>query len=513
VPVVLEQAPPSNLEAETTVIASILVDSEALSRVASFLQPGDFFEDRHQAMYRAALALDERRDVINQVTLAHELARAGRLEEAGGHAYLSEIIADLPTTVGVEFAAKIIQRDATYRRMITAAGDIARIGYNASPNIADSLGHAENLLLALRGGERLRDFVALRDLLESFLGPPDDEDMERLREPARTGFMELDALLTGLKRSDLIVLAARPSVGKSALALAMARNLAIGQSGKVALFSLEMSAQQVATRLVSAESEVSSQRLPYGKHTESEEGRISAAIGRLAPAEIYIDETPGLTVAELRAKARRLSHEVGLDLIVVDHMQLVHGGAGGGLDVNRVAEMSYISRSLKELARELEVPILALSQMSRAVEARQPHVPLLSDLRESGSIEQDADVVIFIYREDMYVRQEDWEDLHPEQPEAYQRGLAQIIIAKHRNGPIGTVNIRFRRDLAKFEDLLVYAADLPAPSSAVAVGATGQTALAEPALASTALTQPASSLPGGDADWNLSSYDDPRGSQ
>ena len=490
---VLDQAPPSNIEAETTVLASILVDAEALSRVASFLQPEDFFENRHQAMYRAALALDERREAINPITLAHELAREDKLAEAGGHAYLSQIMADLPTTVGVEYAAKIVQRDAIYRRLIDAAGTIARIGYQAAPNLPESLGRAEALLLALRGGERLRDFVTLRDLLESFLGPPDEEDGDGLREPARTGFMELDRLLGGLKKSDLVVLAARPSVGKSALSLAIARNLAIGQGGTVALFSLEMSADQVATRLVSAEAEVTSQRLPYGQHTEQEEGRISRAIGVLSRAEVYIDDTPGGTVAEIRAKARRLAHEVRLDLIVVDHMQLVHGGAGSGFDVNRVSEMSYISRSLKELARELEVPVLALSQMSRAVEARQPHVPLLSDLRESGSIEQDADIVIFIYREEMYVRQEDWETLHPEEPEGYQRGLAQIIVAKHRNGPIGTVNVRFRRDLAKFEDLLVYAEDgPPARPDYASVGAA-----------------PAAAPLGGDAPWNLSDFDDP----
>ena len=490
---VLDQAPPSNIEAETTVLASILVDPEALSRVASFLQPEDFFENRHQAMYRAALAVDERREAINPITLAHELAREDKLAEAGGHAYLSQIMADLPTTVGVEYAAKIVQREAVYRRLIDAAGMIARIGYQAAPNLPESLGRAEALLLSLRGGERLRDFVTLRDLLESFLGPPDEEDGDGLQEPARTGFMELDRLLGGLKKSDLVVLAARPSVGKSALSLAIARNLAIGQGGTVALFSLEMSADQVATRLVSAEAEVTSQRLPYGQHTEQEEGRISRAIGVLSRAEVYIDDTPGGTVAEIRAKARRLAHEVRLDLIVVDHMQLVHGGAGSGFDVNRVSEMSYISRSLKELARELEVPILALSQMSRAVEARQPHVPLLSDLRESGSIEQDADIVIFIYREDMYVRQEDWETMHPEEPEGYQRGLAQIIVAKHRNGPIGTVNVRFRRDLAKFEDLLVYAEDAPP---------------ARPDFASVGAAPAAAPL-GGDAPWNLADFDDP----
>ena len=453
--VVAQQAPPHNPEAEATVIASILVDLEAISRVAAFLQPQDFFQERHVWMYEAALALWDRHEAINPVTMAHELMRRGRLDEVGGHSYLSQIVADLPTSVGVEYSAKIVQRDATYRRLIEAAGVIARIGYEGGPSLQEGLGRAESLLLALRGGERLRDFVSLRDLLESFLGPPSEEDERRLLDVARTGFSDLDSLLTGLKRSDLTVLAARPSVGKSALALSMARNLAIGQSGKVAFFSLEMSAEQLAARLVSGEAEVESQRLPWGRHSEAEEGRISRAIGVLSRAEIYIDETPGITIAELRAKARRLSHEVGLDMIIVDHMQLVHAGNSMGMDTNRVAEMSYISRSLKELARELEVPVLALSQLSRAVESRHPHVPLLSDLRESGSIEQDADVVVFIYREDMYVQQEEWEDMHPAQPESYPSGVAQLIVAKHRNGPTGTVHLRFRKNIAKFEDLLV----------------------------------------------------------
>ena len=454
--VVLEKAPPSSPEAEATVIASLLVDAEAMSRVAAFLQPADFFLERHGLLYDAALALYDRHEAINQVTLAHELMRRGRLEEAGGQAYLSELVADLPTTVGVEYSGRIVERDAVYRRMIEAAGAISRIAYDGGPNLQDGLGRAEALLMALRGGERLRDFVSLRELLESFLGPPSSDEEARLAEPARTGYADLDKLLIGLKRSDLVVMAARPSVGKSALALSMARNLAIGQGGTVGFFSLEMSAEQLAGRLISGEAEVESQRLPWGRHTDAEEGRISRAIGTLSRAPIYVDDTPGLAVSELRAKARRLANDVGLDLIVVDHMQLVHATASGGQDANRVAEMSYISRSLKELAREIEVPVLALSQLSRAVEARHPHIPLLSDLRESGSIEQDADVVLFIYREDMYMRQEEWEDMHPAEPGAhYPSGVAQLIVAKHRNGPTGTVHLRFRKNIAKFEDLLL----------------------------------------------------------
>ncbi len=485
-----------------------MVDEEAISRVAAFLHPEDFFQDRHALIYAAALALWDRTEALNQVTIAHELVRQGQLEDAGGLTYISHIVAELPTAIGVEYSGKIVQRDAVYRRMIDAAGQIARIGYAGGPNLQEGLGRSETLLMALRGGERLRDFVTLRDLLESFLGPPEEEE-GRLAEPARTGFAELDKLLGGLKRSDLVILAARPSVGKSALALAMSQNLAVGQGGRVAFFSLEMSAEQLASRLVSAEAEVEFQRLPWGLHSEAEEGRISRAIGHLSRAEIYIDDTPGITVAELRAKSRRLHHDVGVDLIVVDHLQLMHTGAG--MEGNRVAEMSYISRGLKELSRELEIPVLALSQLSRAIEQRHPHTPMLSDLRDSGSIEQDADVVMFIYREDMYVGADDWDDLHPDEPEAYPNGDAQIIVAKHRNGPTGTVHLRFVKKLAKFEDFFVRnepGSDLQLAEEA---GLTAAQPAAQPAGPAAKPVAGPGTGPNGspdDAQWSLDAYDD-----
>ena len=501
---VIEQAPPNDPEAEATVLASLIVDEEAISRVASFLQPEDFFQERHAQIYEAALALWDRSEAINQVTVAHELQRRTQLEGVGGLTYISHIVAELPTTIGVEFSGKIVQRDGTYRRLIDAAGQIARIGYAGGPNLQEGIGRAEALLMTLSGGDRLRDFVPLRDLLESFLGPPEEEE-GRLNEPARTGFADLDQLVGGLKRSDLTILAARPSVGKSSLALAMSQNLALGQGGRVAFFSLEMSAEQLAARLVSAEAEVEFSRLPFGRHSETEEGRISRAIGRLSRAEIYIDDTPGMTVAELRAKARRLDHDVGLDLVVVDHIQLLHASAGGG-DGNRVTEMSFMSRSLKELARELEIPVVALSQLSRAVEQRHPHVPMLSDLRDSGSLEQDADVVLFIYREDMYVAPDEWDDLHPEEPENYPNGDAQIIVAKHRNGPTGTVHLRFIKKLAKFEDFFTREepvdGDLAlAQQAGLAPGAAGGSG-GGPGAGGVGPDGP------GDAQWALEAYDD-----
>jgi replicative DNA helicase len=267
----------------------------------------------------------------------------------------------------------------------------------------------------------------------------------------RTGFMDLDTLLGGLKRSDLVILAARPSLGKTSLALNIARNSAVGQNAKVAIFSLEMAAEQLVQRLLSSESGVDSTRLRLGLHTEAEERRVMNALGILSGVDIYVDDSAVQRVTEIRSKALRLHRDKGLDLIIVDYLQLIAGTERGD---NRVQEISYISRALKGLARELDVPVIAVSQLNRAPEMRSPHIPMLSDLRESGSIEQDADVVVFIYREDVYVRKEDWDLTHPD-GSPYPAGDAQIIIAKHRNGPTGTLHLRFRQKLARFEDLLL----------------------------------------------------------
>lgn len=450
----LEKLPPHDIEAEEAVLASLLVDPEAIYKVVTVLQPQDFFREQNAWTYEACLALFERNEAINQVTVAHELARRDRLEGVGGLSFLMRLTTELPTPAGVEFYAQIVQRDATYRRMIQAAAQIAQIAYAGSPDLEGALAKAETLLLTLRSGERLRDFRHIRQLLEEYLEEPGPEAVGAgVAGHIRTGFMDLDTLLGGLKRSDLIIIAARPSLGKSSLAFNIARNAAVGQRAKVAVFSLEMSAEQVAQRFLAAESGVDSTRLRLGEHTESEERRIMRAMGILADTEIYVDDTPVQRASEIRAKARRLAHEKGLDLIVVDYLQLIHGDTRTD---NRVQEISYISRSLKELARELEVPLVACAQLSRAVEQRTPHIPMLSDLRESGSIEQDADVVMFIYREDAYIRKEEWQNLHPDRPgDSYPHGLAQIIVAKHRNGPTGTVHLRFRNTIAKFEDLLI----------------------------------------------------------
>jgi replicative DNA helicase len=365
----------------------------------------------------------------------------------------------------VEHYARIVKRDAVYRRLIAIAEKINQMGFAGGADLDGVLARAESMLLALRTGERLGDFVHIKEILDSFWeGPGLDSFKGGLEGNIRTGFMDLDTLLGGLKPADLIVLAARPSLGKTSLALNIARNCAVAQSAKVAVFSLEMAAEQLGQRLLSSESGVDSTRLRLGLHTEAEERRVMNALGVLAATEIFVDDSAVQRVMEIRGKALRLARDRGLDLVIVDYLQLIHGADRAD---NRVQEISYISRSLKELARELNVPVIAVSQLSRAPEMRSPHIPMLSDLRESGSIEQDADVVVFIYREEIYVRREDWEMSHPD-GSPFPAGDAQIIVAKHRNGPTGTIHLRFREKLARFEDLLLREEEQEAVGSGLA---------------------------------------------
>ncbi len=447
-----DKLPPHDIEAEEAVVASLLVDAEAIYKLAPILRPDDFFREKNAWAYEACLTLFERNESLNQVTVGHELARRDRLEEMGGLAYLSRLVAELATSVGIEHYARIVKRDAIYRRLIEASSKIAQMAYKGGPDLEDTLSRAESMVLSLRTGERLSDFVHIKEILDDYWEGPGLESLKGgLQGNVRSGFMDLDTLLGGLKRSDLIILAARPSLGKTSLALNIARNAGVGQSARVAIFSLEMAAEQLAQRLLASESGVDSTRLRLGLHTEAEERRVMNALGVLAGADIYVDDSPILRMAEIRGKALRLSRDRGLDLVIIDYLQLIHGGDRTD---NRVQEISYISRGLKELARELDAPVIAVSQLSRAPEMRSPHIPMLSDLRESGSIEQDADLVVFIYREEIYVRKEEWERDHTDGA-PYPAGDAQIIVAKHRNGPTGTIHLRFRNKIARFEDLLL----------------------------------------------------------
>jgi replicative DNA helicase len=452
-----EKLPPHDIEAEEAVIASLLVDPEAIYKVAPKLNGEDFFREKNHWVYEACRALWDRSESINQITVAHELARRNKLEDVGGASYLSRLVTDLPTSVGVESYARDVLDCALRRRLISACGTIAAEAYQ-SPDLVDQvLARAETIIAAVRQADSLRDFVHIRELLTGYLESA-AAGVGAVASQVRavtTGFMDLDTLLTtGLKRGDLVIVAARPSLGKTSLVLNFAKSASERQTATVAFFSIEMAAEQLVQRMLAMESGVDSARLAFGQHSDRDERKISQALGVLSDLSIYFDDSAMLTVAEMRAKARRLQLERGLDLVVVDYLQLMQSGTR---NENRVQEVSYVSRSLKQLARDLDAPVVACSQLSRASEVRASNVPQLSDLRESGSIEQDADVVMFIYREDKYVSREEWDRRHQgdETRRTYPEGITQIVLAKHRNGPTGTINLRFREKIARFEDLLV----------------------------------------------------------
>jgi replicative DNA helicase len=448
-----ENLPPHDVEAEKAVLGSLLIDSEGIFKVATFLRPEDFFTPENQWVYDACFSLYQRNEGINQITVAHELAQKGRLEEAGGAAYLSHLVSMVPTSLHVEHFAQIVSRSAVMRRLISAGSQITALGYEADTEVDATLSRAEDVLFKVRQRQSRQDFVPIRQVLGQYFEetgptPPGEEEIPHVL----TYFTALDDFLGGLQRSDLIVLAARPSVGKTSLALNIARNTAVNQKACVALFSLEMSRQAVVQRLLANEANVDSRSVRSGsyKEKEKEERRIMEASGILSEAPIYIDDSPQLRVVEMRGKAQRLYRERTVDLVIVDYLQLIQGASRSE---SRVQEVSEITRSLKALAREIDAPVLAVSQLSRAVEFRSSHRPQLFDLRESGSIEQDADVVLFIYREEMHITEDAWKKDYDIETEPYPRGIADIIIAKHRNGPTGEVKLRFVPWTAKFEDL------------------------------------------------------------
>ncbi len=447
-----EKAPPHDIEAEEALIGSLLIDPDAILKVASSLKVEDFFSETNRMIYQACFALYQRNEVINQITVAHELMRQNRLEQIGGAAFLSHLISNVPTSLHAEHYAQIVSNAAIMRRLITAAGQIEALGYEASPDIEASLNKAEDILFQVRMKRDPRDFVPIRDALGQYFEEAGSLRVTQEGEVPHilTGFAALDEPLGGLQRSDLIVLAARPSLGKTSLALNIARSAAVTQNACVAMCSLEMSREAVVQRLLASESGVDFKRVRLGRFSEQDEMRIMEASGILSEAPMYIDDSPQLRVLDIRSKVRRLHFERRIDLIIIDYLQLIQGE---GKNETRVQEISKITRALKTLARELDVPVLAVSQLSRAVEWRASHIPQLADLRESGSIEQDADVVLFIYRDDMYFSPEEWSKVHDIEREPYPRGIADIIIAKHRNGPLGQFKLRFVGRTAKFANL------------------------------------------------------------
>tara|TARA_B100001750_G_scaffold21895_1_gene14718 strand:- start:308 stop:1672 length:1365 start_codon:yes stop_codon:yes gene_type:complete len=442
---------PHDPDAEEAVIGSILVDPESISKVTHFLKGTDFYVARNRWCFDACIALFERDEAINQVSIAHELSTIGHLEDVGGTAYLAHAVQATPTSVHLEHYGRIVQRTSVMRQLISAAGDISSIGYDGDSDVERALDQAEEILFRVRSGRGTRDFMHIRDILDVYMEDTAalESDEGRSLAPIPTGFAKLDELLgNGLQRSDMVVVAARPSLGKSTLAFNIARHAA-QQGSNVGIFSLEMSAEQIAIRLLSGEANVDSHRLRIGLLSDQEENRVFDSIGLLSELQIYIDDTPIQGIVEMRGKTRRLQAERGLDLLIVDYLQLM--SSSGRSSDNRVQEMGEFSRSLKGIARDLDVPVIACSQLSRAPEQRPSHRPILSDLRESGSIEQDADVVAFIYREDVYTNREDWERGHPMDP--YPENVAELIVAKHRNGPTGTVPLYFRKDVVRFENL------------------------------------------------------------
>ena len=443
--------PPSDSDAEEAVIGSLLIDGAAIFQVTDLIQASDFYYEQNQWLYDACMSLYQRDEAINQITLAQELSRQGRLESCGGAAHLSYLISICPTSLDIEHYARIVYRLSIMRQMISAGDRISAIGHESGPDVEDSLARAESILFQLRRGQGTGDLTHIRQVLDKYfeVAPePSEERPERLPY-VLSSFTGLDEFLGGFQRADLVIIAGRPSMGKTSLALNIARNAAVEHRACVALFSLEMARDSLVMRLLSSESGVNSRRIRFGHHTEDEERRVMEATGVLSESPVYVDDTPMIRMAEMRSKALRLNYERGIDLVILDYLQLMQGE---GRVENRVNEISYISRSLKALARELNAPVLAVSQLSRAVEWRASHEPQLSDLRESGSIEQDADVVLFIYRDEYYYKnEEEWLVAHPDRE--YPREEADVIIAKHRNGPTGRIKLRFRQNLAKFESI------------------------------------------------------------
>ncbi len=437
----VERLPPHNLEAEQSVLGSLLIDRDAIIKIASYVKPEDFYQGANGTIYQAIVDLYNRREPADFITLSDELARRDKLDHVGGVAYLSALLNAVPTAVHVEYYGKIVERTATLRRLIDAGSQIVAIGYRDGVDTEDALDAAERAIFNVSEKRATKDFQSISEVLDRFFDQIDYMQQHRGDVVGvATGYTDLDQLTGGLQKSDLIILAARPAMGKTAFALGIAHGAAVTHGKTVGIFSLEMSAEQLVQRLLSTETGVDSHRLRLGHIDDGEWDRISRAFGRLAEANIFIDDTAGAGIMDVRSKARRLQAEHGLDLVIIDYLQLMSGRRSE----NRVQEVSEISRGLKGLARELNIPVIALSQLSRAVETRAEHKPMLSDLRESGSIEQDADIVMFIYREEKY-------DENTE-----KKGIAEIIVAKHRNGPVGEINLRFFDKTARFADLELY---------------------------------------------------------
>src|SRR5579875_881737 len=433
--------PPQQVEAEQAVLGAMLISPDAVAEALEILEPDDFYRAAHQSIFRAMRDVYDAGNPVDVVTVAAALrTRDDALDAVGGAEYLADLAAAMPTALHVVQYAEIVREKALLRRIIAAATHIAEAGYAQEVPAADVLADAERAILELGQFQRTRDFTHISDVLQTTF-----ERIEQLYESdgnitgVPTGYSELDRMTSGFQKSDLIIVAARPSVGKTAFALNIAQNVAVRAGVPAAIFSLEMSKDQLVQRMLCAEAYIDGHKLRNGTLDDDDWPKLSMGVSTLGNAPIYIDDTPGITVPEMRSKLRRLKIEHGLGFVVIDYLQLIHGRRNSG--ENRQQEISEISRSLKQLARELEVPIVALAQLSRSVEQRQDKRPMLSDIRESGSIEQDADIVAFLYRDDYY------------DPETERQNIVEVIIAKQRNGPTGKVELVFLKNYNKFVNL------------------------------------------------------------
>ena len=433
--------PPQNLDAEKSLLGAVLIDEEVLADAAEITHPSDFYDKNHGLIFAGMMRLFEKHKPVDLLTLTDELKRKDELELVGGSAYLTELTNYVPTAAHASAYAEMIAQAAVRRRLIKASGDISELGYDESTTTQELLEKAEAELFSVSDQSTKQDLVSLESILtDSFDRIEELSKNKGSLRGVRTGYRDLDNMTAGLQKSDLIILAARPAMGKTTLVTNLAYNVATIEKNPVLFFSLEMSNEQLVDRMLADASGVDSWNIRTGNLSDEDFAKLSEAMGEMAEAPIYIDDTPGLSVLEMRTKARRIAHENQLGLIIVDYLQLMQ--ANGNHNGNRVQEVSEISRGLKLIARELNVPLIALSQLSRSVESRTPPIPQLADLRESGSIEQDADIVSFIYRPGYY---------EPDNPEV--QNITDLIIAKHRNGPVGKVQLYFHPERLRFMSL------------------------------------------------------------
>jgi len=448
-----DRIPPQNLEAEQSLLGALLIEKDAIIRVADLLRPEDFYKQAHSDIYQAMLDLFAKREPIDQLSLSNRLKDRGVLEAIGGRAYLIELTSVVPTSAHLNHYAAIVQKKATLRRLLEAASDISGLGYNEDDELDTVLDKAEQKLFGVSQKYLKNNFASIKEALDAAFERIDELHRERGKlRGIPTGYNDLDNLLGGLQRSDLVVLAARPSVGKTSLALDIARQAAVKFRIPVGIFSLEMSKDQLVDRMICAEAGVDLWRMRTGKLSDSDAehgdfARIGHALGNLSEAPIFIDDTANVNIMEIRTKARRLQLEHGLGLLIIDYLQLMESRSGNRNSDNRVQEVAEITRALKGIARELNVPVVALSQLSRSTEMSKPAIPKLSHLRESGSIEQDADVVIFIYRKSAD------KNYRPEDIPLDERCIAEVHVAKHRNGPTGIVKLFFDEARVSFKNL------------------------------------------------------------